>query len=180
MRHYVRYVVPDVVRNVEWMLRLVSTGQERILSPDGCSYQQSYYGIRRTLSRGCYGQLQGPCIRPIPPSQGEDDILQEMCEGLPIRHSGELVAFLQAEQLLDACKFARILHRDNAHTLRLHLSVVVQQYEARYVPNMTRVLPASIAHPNVSDPPCVSSHVSLRGSALRHQESTSSDKVYAL
>src|ERR1035441_3164937 len=132
------------------------------------------------LSRECCGQLQGPYIRPIPPSQCEDDTLLEMYEGLPMRHSGELEAFVQAEQLLDACKFARILHHDNAHILSLSLSVVVEQYEARYVPNRMRVLPVLIPHPIALDLPYVSSHISLRGRALLHQASTSSDKVYAL
>jgi|ERR1017187_8189705 hypothetical protein len=131
------------------------------------------------LSRECCGQQQGPYIRPLPLSQCEDDILQEMYEGLPIGHSGELAAFVQAEQLLDACKFARILHRDNVQTSPPHLSAVVEQYEARYVPNMTRVLPVSIPHPNVLGHPYVSSHILLRGRALRHQASTSFDKVYA-
>jgi len=49
-----------------------------------------------------------------------------------MRHSGELAAFVQAEQLLDVRKFAAILHRDNVHTLPLHLSAVVQQYEVPY------------------------------------------------
>ena len=132
------------------------------------------------LSRECCGQLQGQCIRPLHLSKCEDDILQEMYEGLPIRHSVGLAAFVHAEQLHGARKFAGTLHRDNVHTLRLPLSVVVEQYEARYVRNLMRVLPVSIPHPNVSDPPYVSSHISLRGRALRHQASTSSDKVYAL
>jgi hypothetical protein len=92
------------------------------------------------LSRECCGQQQGPYIRPIPPSQYEDNILQEMHEGLPMRHSGELAAFVQAEQLLDVCKFARILHRDNVQTSPPHLSAVVEQYEAHYVRNVMRVL----------------------------------------
>jgi hypothetical protein len=78
------------------------------------------------LSRECCGQQQGPYIRPIPPSQCEDDILLEMYEGFPMRHSGELAAFVQAEQLHDAYKFARILHHDNAHTLPSHLSIPVE------------------------------------------------------
>ena len=162
------------------MSKVLSTDREAVRSPYDSLYPQSYDGIRRMLSRECCGQQQGPYIRPIPPSQCEDDILQEMYEGLPMRHSGELAAFVQAEQLLDARKFAAILHRDNVQTLPLHLKAVVPQYEARYVPNMTRVLPASIAHPIELDPPCVSSHISLRGRALQHQASTSSDKVYAL
>src|ERR1035437_1799744 len=99
------------------------------------------------LSRECCGQQQGPYVRPIPPSQCEDDILQEMSEGLPMRHSGELAASVQAEQLHGTHKFARTLHRDNVHTLPPHLSAVVQQYEAHYVRNVMRVLPVSILHP---------------------------------
>src|ERR1035438_3976064 len=162
------------------MLRLVSTGQGSILWSDGCSFQQSYCGIRGMLSRECCGQQQGPYIRPIPPFQCEDDTLLEMYEGLPMRHSGELAAFVQAEQLLDVCKFARILHRDNVQTLPPHLSAVVEQYEAHYVRNVMHVLPVSILHPIESVLPYVSSHISLRGRALQHQASTSSDKVYAL
>jgi hypothetical protein len=103
-----------------------------------------------------------------------------MYEGLPIGHSGELAAFVQAEQLLDACKFARTLHRDNVRILPPHLSAVVEQYEAHYVRNVMLALPVLIPHPNVSALPYVSSHISLRGRALLHRVSTSSDKVYAL
>ena len=162
------------------MSKVLSTDREAVRSPYDSLYPQSYDGIHRMLSRECCGQQQGPYIRPIPPSRCEDDILQEMYEGLPMRHSGGLATFVHAEQLHDAYKFAKILHHDNAHTLPPHLSAVVQQYEARYVPNRMRVLPVLIAHPNVSGLPCVSSHISLRGRALRHQALTSSDKVYAL
>ncbi|MGO9939613.1 MAG: hypothetical protein ACLPH3_18255, partial [Terracidiphilus sp.] len=83
-----------------------------------------------------------------------------------MRHSGGLAAFVHAEQLHDVCKFAGILHRDNVHTLRLPLSVVVEQYEERYVRNVVRVLPVSIPRPIALDLPYVSSHISLRGRAL--------------
>src|ERR1035438_5879902 len=131
------------------------------------------------LSRECCGQQQGPYIRPILPSQYEDDILQAVYEELPMRHSGGLAAFVQAEQLHDAYMFVKILHHDNAHILPPHLSVPVEKYEVRYVRIVMRVLPVSIPRPIELDPPYVSSHISLRGRALQHQASTSSDKVYA-
>ena len=77
-------------------------------------------------------------------------------------------------------RFEEIPHRDNVQTLPPHLSAVVEQYEARYVRNVMCVQPVSIPHPIVSDPPYVPSHILLRGSALRHRESTSCDMVYAL
>jgi hypothetical protein len=84
-----------------------------------------------------------------------------------MRHSGELAAFVHAEPLLDGRRFAEIPHRDNVQTLPQHLSAVVEQYEARYVPNMKRVLPVSIPHPNVLDPAYVSSHALLQGAHCR-------------
>ena len=78
------------------------------------------------------------------------------------------------------CRFAEILHRDNVQTSPPHLSAVVEQFEAHCVRNAMCVQPASIPHPNVSDPLYVSSHISLRGRALRNRESASFDKVYAL
>ena len=81
-------------------------------------YLQSYDGIHRMLSRGCCGRLRGRYTRLLPLSLCADDISQEEYAGCPTRHSGELAAFVHAEQLPDVHRFGGTLHRDSARTLR--------------------------------------------------------------
>jgi len=151
------------------MLRVPSTDQEPAQSPYDSLYLQSHDGIHRMLSHGCCGRLRGWCTRPIPPSQAAGDISQAMYEGLPMTHSGELAAFVHAEQLLNAHKFARTLHRDNARTLRRHLSAVVEQNVTHCVLLSIPARPFSYPRPIASDQPCGTSHIWLQDGVLRHR-----------
>src|ERR1017187_8253524 len=123
------------------MSMVPSKNREAVRSPYDSLYQQSYDGIHPRLSRGWCDRWRGLCIRPLRPSPCVDDISQAAYEGLPKRRSGELAAFVHAEQLLDAHRSGGNLHRGNARTVRRHLSAAVGQYEARYVRNVMRVPP---------------------------------------
>src|ERR1035438_7398084 len=121
------------------------------------------------LSRGWCGRWRGRCIRPLPPSPCADDISQAAYAERPMRHCRELAAFVRAEQLLDAHKFARTLHRDSAHTLRQRRSAVVERTEAQYVRIVTCAQPVAMPRPIALDQPCVTSHTWLQDGVLRHQ-----------
>src|ERR1035438_8394924 len=151
------------------MSMVPSTVQEVVRSPYDSLYQQSYDGIHRRLSRGWCDRWRGLCIRPLRPSPCADDISQAAYEGLPKRRSGELAAFVHAEQLLDAHRSGGNLHRGNARTVRRHLSAAVGRTEAQCVRIVTCAQPVAMPRPIALDQPCVTSHTWLQDGVLRRR-----------
>src|ERR1039458_8411964 len=139
------------------MSRVLSRPREAVRSPYDSLYQQNYDGIHRMLSRGWCGRLRGLCTRLLPLFLCEDEISQEVYGGLPTRRSGELAAFVHAEQLLDVCRIAEILHRDTAHTVRRRQLGVVEQTVTQSVPLSMPARPFSYPRPNALDRACVTS-----------------------
>src|ERR1039458_2389854 len=114
------------------------------------------------LSRGWCGRLRGLCTRLLPLFLCEDEISLEVYGGLPTRRSGELAAFVHAEQLLDACRIAGTLHRDNVHTVpRRPLGVAEQIVPHRVLLSMP-ARPFSYPRPIALDRACGTSHTWLQ------------------
>src|ERR1035441_7284294 len=152
------------------MSRVLSRTREGVRSPYDSLYQQNYAGIHRMLSRGWCGRLRGRCTRLLPLFLSEDEISQEMYGGLPTKRSGELAASVHTEQLLDVCRIAETLHRDNVHTVpRSPLGVVERIVTHRVLLSMS-ARPFSYLRPNALDRVCVTSHTWLQDGVLRHRE----------
>jgi len=130
------------------MSRVLSRTREAFRSPYDSLYQQNYDGIHRMLLRGWCGRLRGLCTRLLPLFLCEDEISQEVDGGPPTRRSGELAAFVHAEQLLDVCRFAEILHRDNVRTVRRRQLGVVEQIVTQCVPISMPARPFSYLVPS--------------------------------
>ena len=151
------------------MSRVLSRTREAVRSPYDFLYQQSYDGIHRMLSRGCCGRLRGLCNRLLPLFLCEDEISQAVYGGLPTRRSGELAAFVHAEQLLDVCRIAKTLHRDSARTLRRRPSGDVEQFVTHGVLLSMPARPFSYPRPIALDLACATSHTWLQGGVLRRR-----------
>jgi len=114
--------------------------------------------------------VAGVDTRLLPLFLSEDEISQEVYGGLPTRRSGELAAFVHAEQLLDVCRIAETLHRDNVHTVPRRPLGVVEQTVSQCVPLSMPAQPFSYPRPIALCQVCGTNRIWLRASVQRHQE----------